>query len=75
MRQNKTAYSFGDSPFFKQQMDIKKIILKKSMTYLSVVVKMEREHETREHIHERESMAVFSLRWQSTLLIAFRGDI
>ena len=45
------------------------------MTYLSVVVKMEREHETPEHIHERESMAFFSLRWQSALLIVFRGDI
>ena len=56
MGQNKTAYSFGDSPFFKQQMDIKKKSKNKSMTYLSVVVKMEREHETPEHIHERESM-------------------
>ena len=31
MGQNKTAYSFGDSPFFKQQMDIQKKKKKKKI--------------------------------------------
>ena len=43
------------------------------MTYLSVVVKMEREHETPEHIHERESMAFFHYAGNQLYWLFFGG--